>query len=51
VIFRQFLKEMLEQLRAADFELILFSSQPKDYTVELANHFTSEKLVKELQQQ
>ena len=45
MIFRQYLKEMLEQLREADFELILFSSQPKDYTMELAKHFTSEKQV------
>ena len=35
----------MEQLREADFELILFSSQPKDYTIELAKHFTSEKQV------
>ncbi len=37
--YRPFVKEMLEQLRA-DFELVLFSSQSREYTEVIARNLT-----------
>jgi hypothetical protein len=39
ISYRAFVREMLDQL-AQDFELILYSAQPKEYTRDLAKLLT-----------